>query len=318
MGITLHETSRKGWFDMHDPSNQHKAVPSLLDVRLKLTQQESGVFVALAPTLYSNRIYGGHLMAQALLAANAYVKGCRPLMSLQAYFLAPGDPQREVGYDVTVLRDGRTTSARAIEVHQGDRLIASCRALYGALDRDDVQFEEPAAEVPPPDTLDPLPRYRQRTKRPVDGINVPPTDRWWQDPRPFDIRYVVDPGDDPKRYYWFRSEETCATSQNEHRALLAYACDNSLASAVSHTRGDLHRGEKWRNASVDHVMWFHEDVRAGDWYLYVQDSPYSTRRTGIALGHIYNLNRQMVATAVQQGIRSQAELPSTAGLQKRH
>jgi acyl-CoA thioesterase II len=95
-----------------------------------------------------------------------------------------------------------------------------------------------------------------------------------------------------------------ADDQNTHRAVLAFTSDRSLVSAISHVRGDLRSGTLRKGSSLDHAMWFHGDVTAGEWLLYVQSSPHSTEGLGIAQGHLYNRHGHMVASVMQQGIRS--------------
>ena len=92
--------------------------------------------------------------------------------------------------------------------------------------------------------------------------------------------------------------------QNAHRTVLAFASDRSLLAAISHTRGEHTRGIVTKGASLDHTMWFHSDVSAGGWLLYAQSSPFSTQRTGVAQGHTYDRSGLMVASVMQQAIRS--------------
>ena len=159
--------------------------------------------------------------------------------------------------------------------------------------------------APAPESLPPL-HIRREVPGPLpDGINWSPGAEWWKASRPFDIRYIDSPdGADGERCFWFRSEPAGSRRQNTHRAILAFASDRSLLAAISHARGELACGTAARGASLDHAMWFHSDINAGEWLLYVQSSPFSTHRTGIAQGHIYDRRGLMVASVMQQGVRS--------------
>lgn len=276
-----------------------------LSERLAVYEVGADVFEGEAPTVYEKRVYGGHTVAQALTAADATLPEDRHVVSLQAYFVAPGDPRRPLRYAVGRLRDGRSFSSRSVEVTQDGRLITSWRGLFETGMRSGNIHQIPMPEVPGPESLPPLHVLRERPGQVQDGINWPPGPEWWKASRPFDIRYVGSPdGRDGDRCFWFRSEPTGSATQNRHRAILAFASDRSLVAAISHARGELARGTAVKGASLDHAMWFHSDVNAGEWLLYAQSSPFSTPRMGLAQGHIYDRRGLMVASVVQQGIRS--------------
>lgn len=279
-----------------------------LSERLTVVEVDTDVFEGQAPENYTKRVYGGHTIAQALTAADATVTEGRHIVSLQAYFIAAGDPHRPLRYTVARLRDGRSFSSRAVEVTQDGRLITAWRGLFEAgTDISDIE-QTPAPQVPDPESLPPLHVRRDRAGHVPDGINWAPGAEWWKASRPFDIRYIDSPdARESSRCFWFRSQAITSHRQNDHRTILAFASDRSLVAAISHARGELTRGIVTKGSSLDHTMWFHADVAAGEWLLYVQSSPYSTLRAGIAQGHIYNRDGLMVASVIQQGIRSKPQ-----------
>ena len=59
-------------------------------------------------------------------------------------------------------------------------------------------------------------------------------------------------------------------------------------------------GETFMGASLDHCMWFHRDVKADDWWLYVQDSPAATGARGLARGSIYDRQGRLVVSVAQE------------------
>jgi acyl-CoA thioesterase II len=279
-----------------------------LSQRLSVVEVGTDVFEGQAPEAYTKRVYGGHTIAQALTAADATVEEGRHIVSLQAYFLTAGDPHRPLRYTVARLRDGRSFSSRAVDVTQDGRLITAWRGLFqDETDISDIE-QAPPPEVPDPESLPPLHVRRESEGHVPDGINWPPGHEWWKASRPFDIRYIDFPkGREANRCFWFRSRPISSRRQNDHRTILAFASDRSLVAAISHARGELTRGIVTKGSSLDHSMWFHTDVTAGEWLLYVQSSPYSTQRAGIAQGHIYNRGGLMVASVIQQGIRSKPQ-----------
>ncbi|WP_312034020.1 acyl-CoA thioesterase domain-containing protein [Rhodococcus sp. 3A] len=107
------------------------------------------------------------------------------------------------------------------------------------------------------------------------------------------------------RRFWFRAEPLGHSApQNLHRAIVAFASDRSLLPVIAKTRGDLGSAGEQKVASVDHALWFHQDVQIGEWLLYVQDSPHSAARgLGTARGLIYSCTGDLIATVTQQGFR---------------
>lgn len=279
-----------------------------LSERLSVVEADTDVFDGQAPEAYTKRVYGGHTIAQALTAADATVTEGRHIASLQAYFVTAGDPHRPLRYTVARLRDGRSFSSRTVDVTQDGRLITAWRGLFqDGTDISDIE-QTPAPEVPGPESLPPLHIRRENGGHVPDGINWPPDAEWWKASRPFDIRYIGSSEErEASRCFWFRSQPINSWRQNDHRTILAFASDRSLVAAISHARGELTRGIVTRGSSLDHTMWFHADVAAGEWLLYVQSSPFSTGRGGIAQGHIYNRGGLMVASVIQQGIRSKPQ-----------
>lgn len=270
--------------------------------RLQVRELGGDEFVGDAPVAYRSRVYGGHLLAQALASAARTVPDERPVLSLHAYFLRPGDPSLDLRYAVSRLRDGRSISARGVDVVQGSRVLASVRASFMRV-RAEEPMHEPMPVVPRPEELPPLHVRRRRQDAAPDGFNWVPDAEWTRSSRPLDIRYV-ELGSAERRCFWFRSEAGAKTAV-EDSVVLAFASDRSLLPTILHARGDLRRQDHIPVASVDHAMWFHANVRAGEWCLYVQESEFGSSGLGLARGMIYAATGELVASVVQQGILSQ-------------
>ncbi|WP_328527524.1 thioesterase family protein [Nocardioides sp. NBC_00368] len=270
--------------------------------RLQVRELADDEFVGDAPVGYHSRVYGGHILAQALASAARTVPGDRPVLSLHAYFLRPGDPSADLRYGVGRMRDGRSISARAVDVVQGTRVLASVRAAFMRVGAEEPTHE-PMPAVPGPEELPPLHVRRGVPGAAPDGFNWVPDAEWARSSRPLDIRYVEPGSAADRRCFWFRSEAGARTA-TEDNVVLAFASDRSLLPTILHARGELRRHDHIPVASVDHAMWFHASVPAGEWCLYVQESEFGSSGLGLARGKIYASTGALVASVVQQGILS--------------
>lgn len=250
---------------------------------------------------FVQRTFGGHLVAQALMASAATVSDPRRVAnSLHVYFLSSGTHEHPLDYEVDTIRDGGSFSIRETTIVQNGRRLARVSASFCLPSAIGSVVDEfiSVHTVPAPEELEPL--YRRRTLGlPPDSIKLPTGKHWQTASRPVDIRYI-DNAD--SRRFWFRTAAADGGNQNEHRAVLAFASDRSLLPVIAHARGDLEGAHTMRSASIDHALWFHADVRSGDWYLYVQDSPFHTARSGLARGTIFNRAGRLVASVTQQGL----------------
>src|SRR5947208_573139 len=70
------------------------------------------------------RVFGGQVAGQALMAAARTVDAGRPIQSLHAYFLRPGDPTVPILYQVDRIRDGRSfTTRRVVAIQHGEAIF---------------------------------------------------------------------------------------------------------------------------------------------------------------------------------------------------
>lgn len=289
---------------------------SLLE-RLAVAPLGGDDFSGWPPTGFRGRLFGGHLVAQTILAAAGTVEEGRSVNSLHVYFLAPGTQGSELTYCVERVRDGRSFSVRSVRASQGGRLLIHASLSFAAPGSVGDSLSAAMPSVPPPDRLQPLHERIQDHNAGPAGFNWPARRQWWTASRPLDIRYVddVDLTDRSLRCFWFRALPAAGTNQNEQRAVLAFASDRSLLPAVTKARFGTLPGTGARVASIDHALWFHGDVAAGEWYLYAQDSPFSTPGLGTARGLIFHADGGLVASVAQQGVFS---LPDAAGPRDPH
>ena len=102
-------------------------MPSAFDALvelLDLERIEQNLFRGRQPNEKRQRVFGGHVAGQALIAAGRTVED-RSVHSLHAYFLRPGDPQVPIIYQVERTRDGRSFATRRVTAIQHGRPIES-------------------------------------------------------------------------------------------------------------------------------------------------------------------------------------------------
>ena len=256
---------------------------------LELERLEAGVLRGVAPVTTLQRVFGGQVLGQALMAAGADVPEGRAPHSLHGYFLRPGDPSTPIDYEVEVLRDGRSFSTRTVVARQHDRAIFHSTASFQVDEPGSIEHQDAMPDVPWPDDLPSFLRRPRASDRALSGE--------WD---ALDVRYD-DTADEGLRG-WLRTTGPLPDVPLLHAAVLAYASDLTLMAAMV-TRHDLRFGDPGVvAASLDHAMWFHRPVRVDDWLLHDEDSPSAAGGRGIARGRIFDRSGRLVATTVQEGL----------------
>lgn len=297
---------------MNDPVtavNDHH-VQELLQL-IRLERLEVNLFRGTSRDIGTTRVYGGQVLAQALLAATRTVEG-RAVHSLHAYFLRPGDPEAPIVYDVDRSRDGRSFTARRVVATQHGRQIFTLAASFQVPQTGvDHQFDMP--DAPGPDELD------DNLKMPAEELENAPQKlkRWLNRFGPFEFRQVTgqDPRNPqqlpPRQQCWFRLHGRLDDDPALHRALLAYASDFYLVGTATLPHGLSFLSGNVLMASLDHAMWFHRDCRVDEWMFYDCDSPSANGSRGLARGLIYDHQGALVASVAQEGMIRVLETPST-------
>lgn len=279
----------------------HSALEELLRL-IRLEQLEVNLFRGVSRDIGTPRVFGGQVLAQALLAASKTVEG-RLVHSLHAYFLLPGDPDSPIVYNVERNRDGRSFSSRRVLAIQHGRPIFNFAASFQVEEEGlEHQFEMP--EVPAPQDLESDPEVA------ADKLEIAPEmlRRWCDRFGPFKFRTVDgDPMNlagpsPPYRKLWFRLSGSPGDDQRIHRALLAYVSDFHLFGTAMLPHGISFFNKRLMVASLDHAMWFHRDVRVDEWLLYDCDSPITSGGRGLARGLIFDREGRLVASTAQEGV----------------
>ncbi len=273
---------------------------------LDLERIEVDIFRGKQPTESLQRVFGGQVAGQALVAAARTVEGERPVHSLHAYFLRPGDPHVPILYEVDRIRDGRSFTTRRVVAVQHGRAIFNLAASFHApepgfdhqVDLADAMWD---GELPPaPETL---PDLRTRMAPYADRFGD-----WFERPRPIDTRNVDwdweqrrDP-QPPHQRVWLRAAGVLPDDPVLHACVLTYASDMTLLDTTLLPHGSEAGNDRFMMASLDHAMWFHRPFRADEWLLYVQDTPSTTGGRGIARGSIYTHEGALTVSVVQEGL----------------
>ncbi len=255
----------------------------------------------------AQRRFGGELLAQALHAAQLTIArggdgGTRPVHSLHAYFIRPAHPAREVVYRVQRIRDGRSFSIRSVEGWQDDALAFVLDASFQAPERG---FEHAAAmpDVPPPEAV-PGEQSRFDAARAADpGRFASWPASWHADRGPFETRTVEDLWRAqvyaPQMNVWVRLREP-VDDLSLHPAIAAYYSDDPVMdNALLPHLGRFHGGAL-TTASLDHAMWFHEQIDLRQWHLFAQDSPIASGARGLTRGHLFDRAGRLVASVAQE------------------
>ncbi|HEX8416399.1 MAG TPA: acyl-CoA thioesterase II [Methylobacterium sp.] len=277
-------------------------VTELLDI-LDLRALGGDRFEGRSPTKGWPRVFGGQVVAQALVAATRTVPANRPPHSLHAYFLLGGDPKVPIAYEVERIRDGRSFATRRVVAMQHGRAIFAMSVSYHE-DETGVVHQLPMPDVPPPEDL-----ADARAAVAAGGMGIPaPVLAYFARERPIELRpveierYLRREPRDPRFHVWLRAASPLPDDPAIHQAVLAYASDMTLLDATLIAHGQTVFDGDVQSASLDHALWFHRPFRADDWLLYAQDSPSAGGARGFARGLIYGRDGTLVASVVQEGL----------------
>jgi acyl-CoA thioesterase II len=278
-----------------------------LDVLIELLDiepLEETLFRGMSPDTSVQRVFGGQVAGQALIAAGRTVERERRVHSLHAYFLHAGDPAVPLIYSVDVTRDTRTMSTRRVTATQHGRAVFVLTASF-MVPEDGPRHQDEMPAAPDPESL---PTFEERWAPIVEKF---PKRR--RAPRPIDLRHVDEPWHlaalmgrptqrEPSSQVWFRAAGSLPDDPLLHVCVVAYASDMTLLDSVLLPHALDFPDANVFIASLDHAMWFHGDVRADDWLLYDQQSHWAGGARGLAHGSIYARDGRRVCDVVQEGL----------------
>jgi acyl-CoA thioesterase-2 len=272
----------------------------LIDL-LDLEPIEQDIFRGKQPTESLQRVFGGQVAGQALVAAGRTVAADRPVHSLHAYFLRPGDPAVPIVYEVDRIRDGRSFTTRRVVGIQHGKAIFNLQASFQGVEQG-LSHTTRMPDVPAPEGLMTLSERMAPYAQEMGG--------WYTRPRPIDIRYVGDPprvakdtGQQvPCSQVWMRADGRLPDDPLLHVCAVTFASDMTLLDSTLLAHGRAWGTGDVAGASLDHAMWFHQAFRADEWFLYDQESPWTGASRGLARGSIYTRDGTLAVSVVQEGL----------------
>ncbi len=277
------------------------ALDHLLDL-LDLEQIEVNIFRGRSPDERRQRVFGGQVAGQALVAAGRTVPADRPVHSLHAYFIRPGDTTVPIVYLVDRVRDGRSFTTRRVSAVQHGKAIFTLSASFHQPEPG-PEHADPMPAAPPPEAVEPSSdRWRRIRGEAAEGQVFEP---------PIDVRSVgplsVEAAGDPalrstRNLIWLRVDGELPDDPLLHVCLMTYASDMTLLDPVLTGHGLSWLDGRTSGASLDHAMWFHRSFRADRWLLYAQESPVASGARGLACGQVFTAEGQLVVSVVQEGL----------------
>ena len=279
-----------------------EAVEKLLET-LDLERIEENLFRGTSPDQSWQRVFGGQVIAQALVAAQRTVPADRFCHSLHSYFMRPGDPATPIISDVDRIRDGGSFTTRRVVAIQHGHAIFSLSASFQK-DEEGLDHQATMPDVPGPDEVPHGEDLNQTIlKRAPEAVR-----RYWERPRPIEFRpisfdhYLTTDKLEPVQRVWVRCPGEIGNDRALNAAVLAYLSDMTLLDTSLFAHGLSVFDKRIQAASLDHAMWFHRPVRVSDWLLYAQDSPSSSGARGLTRGSLYSADGVLTASVAQEGL----------------
>lgn len=292
------------------PSDPTDILRDVLSLELLRTDDEKllSVYLGHTPPQTRGRVFGGQVMAQAILAASNTVVDDRPVHSMHCYFVRPGDAEKPIEFYVDHHRNGRSFSVRHVTARQGEKAILTLTCSFQVLDAGADHYEPMPENVPDPEDLLPVSVLLGQIDHPLAQEMA--------HHRPFDIRHVTEPiyvrpaeQASNRNMVWMKTFTPVRGSANTMAAALAYGSDYTLLEPALRAHQRFWADTKMSVASLDHAMWFHRTAPVDEWMLYVQESPSAQNARALSIGRFYTQDGELIATVAQEGmIRHQDDL----------
>ncbi|MGR9170392.1 acyl-CoA thioesterase II [Rhizobium sp. KDH_Rht_773_N] len=287
---------------MTEQTGRPTAMETLI-ATLDIEPIEVDIFRGRSPQVGWQRVFGGQVIAQALMAAQRTVDSERFIHSLHAYFMRPGDPSVPIVYQVERIRDGSSfNTRRAVAIQHGKAIFALSASFQ--LEEPGFDHQVPMPSVPMPESL----LGEQQIKEQYLAHAPAAVRKYWERERPIEIRpvslkhYFTREKLEPRQDVWVRATGPVPDSRLYQAAVLAYISDMTLLDASLHAHGTSIFDQSLQVASLDHAMWFHRPDTLDDWLLYTQDSPSASGARGLTRGSLFTRSGVLIASVAQEGL----------------
>ncbi|MRG54809.1 acyl-CoA thioesterase II [Phyllobacterium sp. SYP-B3895] len=280
-----------------------KAMKELLSI-LDLETLEHNLFRGRSPQVGWQRVFGGQVIGQALVAAQRTVDSSRHVHSLHGYFMRAGDPKVPIIYEVDRIRDGSSFTTRRVVAIQHGHAIFSLEASFqieeGGLEH---QVPRPLDITPPEQLISDKDLKQQYLQNAPENIR-----RYWEQDRPIELKplslthYFSREKLPPEQNVWIKTTGPVPADRAVQAAVLAYLSDMTLLDTSLYAHGRSIFDRDLQVASLDHAMWFHRPCNFDDWLLYTADSPSASGARGLTRGTLYGRDGTLIASTAQEGL----------------
>lgn len=249
------------------------------------------------PDTLFQRLFGGQVLGQTLVAAQSSVAHDRQIHSLNSYFLRPGSPDAPLTFEVEAVRDGNTFSNRRVVTKQFDKAIFVLHASFqeGEPGLEHTALQPYAGLTPPLDSPSLRGVLEERYGTHMDVLSE------WD---ALDVRMAAEPTFDERGAHlraWVRTKSEMPPEPVLHNAVLAYLSDITLLSVTTIPHKVQLMSPNLQAASIDHSMWFHRPAKTDQWLFYDMSSPSAAGARGFCTGRLFQ-NGVIVATCAQEGL----------------
>jgi len=265
---------------------------------LDLEPIEVNIFRGIQPNEERQRVFGGQVLAQALVAAGRTVDA-GTVHSLHAYFLRPGDPNVPILYEVDRIRDGKSFTTRRVVAIQHGRAIFNMQTSFHVAEPG-FEHQRPMPDVPRPEELASMRERLAKFPGAVEEFDARP--------HPIaqriigELPWIGRTVREPVQQLWIKADGTLPADPLLHAAVVTYASDMSLFDTILGPHAVNWDDPEFMGASLDHCMWFHRPFNADSWLLYDTDSPVASGSRGLARGFLYDETGRLVVSMVQEGL----------------
>lgn len=268
---------------------------AIIDLANSSARTTEDIFWGETAHMPHGRVYGGQVLAQAIVAASRTLPEARHPHSMHGYFLRPGDTAKGITFSVDRIHDGRSFSTRRAQAYQDGvpifSMISSFQDDGPGLDHQSSMPSGIPAPEDLPDALEGLPTATQN----------------FFHRQPFELRYfpsplyaeVAEPAT-ASQAVWIRARRRLPDDEWIHRACLAFLSDLTIQESIMRAHDVAWATPGLKVASLDHAMWWHRYARVDEWLLYAQDSPSARGGRGLATGRIYTREGMLVASVAQE------------------